>query len=910
MTQKLYFIIALLCALAGTSSTAQATTKTYIFAGQQGNTPTQYTGYFYAEDSPSTHYASTPSQWTYGTTGSLSFTLANGITLTLASSTNQLLWNSTNGFGAQGQATLTVSGGSTYYIYHVRIFDGSGNVIQLDANGRPVKQNGVAECDYWNMTKTFTKTYPADGIAFKKIELTYATTIPFSDAEISGIDDSYLLGNGAVEPQPTVTWHGTTLTKGTHYSLSYANNTADGTGTVTVTGKAPFLGSVSQDFYIIDPYLISDETTTISGVEDEYEYTGSEIEPVPEVECYGTTLTVGEHYTVSYDNNIAVGTATVTITGVSPYHGSISLDFVISNVTTETVWAAGSTYSFMADGNITGTIIVTGTGNVTLVIADGVTLTANRGITIPDGATVTVEGPGKLTVKGKGGTQGEKGTDIYEPGGEGGTGGIAVSGALIINGGTVVIIGGTGGTGGLGCTGKPGGPGGPGGLGGAGISGSLIVNGGKVSVTGGDGGDGGKGGKGTRGGDGGKGGQGGQGISGSLTVNGGTVEITGGNGGDGGDGGKGGLDTRGGKGGKGGQGISDSLTVNGGTVEITGGNGGTGGSGNPQGIKGGTGYALSGTVTCTAADHVIQESSNGETWNYLASGSTSTKRYVQVVETIPLTLYDDADNTSAIATAAADAIPRTVTLQGRTFYRDGTWNTLCLPFDLTLSGSQLDAVGMDVRELTSSSFDSSTGTLTLSFTEGEDTYVNSLDIIMEMSDITAIEAGKPYLIRWGTSEGHPSTNLVNPVFTDVTLKSGTTDKVTDYVTFCGTLSPESIYEVGTAKHNLYLASGNTLYYPTASDFKVNSCRAWFQLNGLTAGEPTGGVRAFRLIAGSADDSSASGICPPSPLKGEHLTSPPSGGRGACWYTLDGRRLDGQPTARGIYINNGKKVVIK
>ena len=29
-----------------------------------------------------------------------------------------------------------------------------------------------------------------------------------------------------------------------------------------------------------------------------------------------------------------------------------------------------------------------------------------------------------------------------------------------------------------------------------------------------------------------------------------------------------------------------------------------------------------------------------------------------------------------------------------------------------------------------------------------------------------------------------------------------------------------------------------------------------------------------------------------------------------WYSLDGRKLDGKPTVRGIYINNGKKVVIK
>jgi hypothetical protein len=30
----------------------------------------------------------------------------------------------------------------------------------------------------------------------------------------------------------------------------------------------------------------------------------------------------------------------------------------------------------------------------------------------------------------------------------------------------------------------------------------------------------------------------------------------------------------------------------------------------------------------------------------------------------------------------------------------------------------------------------------------------------------------------------------------------------------------------------------------------------------------------------------------------------------AWYTLDGRKLDGKPTRAGVYINNGKAVVIK
>ena len=40
-----------------------------------------------------------------------------------------------------------------------------------------------------------------------------------------------------------------------------------------------------------------------------------------------------------------------------------------------------------------------------------------------------------------------------------------------------------------------------------------------------------------------------------------------------------------------------------------------------------------------------------------------------------------------------------------------------------------------------------------------------------------------------------------------------------------------------------------------------------------------------------------------------LTLALSEGEGA-WYTLDGRKLDKQPTTKGLYINNGKKTVIK
>jgi hypothetical protein len=30
----------------------------------------------------------------------------------------------------------------------------------------------------------------------------------------------------------------------------------------------------------------------------------------------------------------------------------------------------------------------------------------------------------------------------------------------------------------------------------------------------------------------------------------------------------------------------------------------------------------------------------------------------------------------------------------------------------------------------------------------------------------------------------------------------------------------------------------------------------------------------------------------------------------AWYTLDGRRLDSKPAQKGVYINNGKKIIVK
>ena len=100
---------------------------------------------------------------------------------------------------------------------------------------------------------------------------------------------------------------------------------------------------------------------------------------------------------------------------------------------------------------------------------------------------------------------------------------------------------------------------------------------------------------------------------------------------------------------------------------------------------------------------------------------------------------DDIDNTSFLEILTArttffaqngheDLAGIDFTLNDRTLYKDGTWNTLTLPFDLKISGSVLN--GATARTLTSASFESPT--LTLNFGEPVET----------------MTAGTPYIIKW------------------------------------------------------------------------------------------------------------------------------------------------------------------
>lgn len=231
----------------------------------------------------------------------------------------------------------------------------------------------------------------------------------------------------------------------------------------------------------------------------------------------------------------------------------------------------------------------------------------------------------------------------------------------------------------------------------------------------------------------------------------------------------------------------------------------------------------------------------------------------------------------------------TVQLAGRTLYKDGSWNTLCLPFSVTTASGTLSGDGVKAMTLNTETSNLTDGTLTLNFTAA-----------------TTIPAGTPFIIKWDNT----GVNIENPVFEGVTVSNATNNATIEGVlTFTGTYAPVSIGSEGD-KTKLYLGSSNKLYYPNG-EMTIGTHRAYFQLApGITAGNSAGGnehgddvedpVRAFNLNFG---DDETTGII------SVHDSGFMVNGSDA-WYTIDGRKLDGKPTQRGIYINNGKKIAIK
>ena len=197
--------------------------------------------------------------------------------------------------------------------------------------------------EYANNINVGTATIKVTGLNnYKDVkEVTFEITpvdITNYDAAIDPVSKIY---NGVFdEPTLTVRKDGSTpaLVKGTDYEVSYVLNGEEveepvnaGTYTVVIKGIGNYKGTVNAEnlTYTIEQKEITADMVTVDTTEKES--TGEAIKTTVTVKDGNKALVEGTDYTVEYTNNVAPGTATVTVKGIGNYKGLVEKTFTITS---------------------------------------------------------------------------------------------------------------------------------------------------------------------------------------------------------------------------------------------------------------------------------------------------------------------------------------------------------------------------------------------------------------------------------------------------------------------------------------------------------------------------------------------------------------------------------------------------
>lgn len=206
-----------------------------------------------------------------------------------------------------------------------------------------------------------------------------------------------------------------------------------------------------------------------------------------------------------------------------------------------------------------------------------------------------------------------------------------------------------------------------------------------------------------------------------------------------------------------------------------------------------------------------------------------------------------------------------VTLK-RTFFHDNAWNTLCLPFDVADASAAFG--GAEIREIDLS---------------------QCTDNTIQFVPATEIKAGVPYIIKW--NENVADAQTFEKTFERVTLVAKPKPvKVNNDITFTGFYKMTAANDLGGTSVAA-IGAGSKLF--TVGEGKMKGFRAAFVLSSNAQ------ASKYKVVI----DGTATGI--------EDLVIDSAKANGRV-YNLNGQyvgnNLNGlQP---GLYIQNGKKIVVK
>ena len=237
-----------------------------------------------------------------------------------------------------GVCTLTVTPASGYYIDFItaeKTVDGglaqsrgespTINFLEVTPTDEDADPSGVT---------TWTFAMPSGDEYDVEVVANFKQCVNISNAVVTLAETEFIYNGEEQTPEITSVVVGDEILEASDYTAVYTNNLNAGTATITLTGQRTYTGTAVKTFTIARKPLTEEMAPEELGLFF-YDY-GEPVVIDEYLELYdyeigeeGVYLEYGEDYTIAYTNNINVGTATATITGVGNYVGSIDFQFDI-----------------------------------------------------------------------------------------------------------------------------------------------------------------------------------------------------------------------------------------------------------------------------------------------------------------------------------------------------------------------------------------------------------------------------------------------------------------------------------------------------------------------------------------------------------------------------------------------------
>ena len=238
-----------------------------------------------------------------------------------------------------------------------------------------------------------------------------------------------------------------------------------------------------------------------------------------------------------------------------------------------------------------------------------------------------------------------------------------------------------------------------------------------------------------------------------------------------------------------------------------------------------------------------------------SDGSSSQLYCTDIREVVPDLALNEAlsNNASLIGVFNGRNVNVTLTRKMTT----GTWNTLCLPFDV----AEFSDIVASSRLAALSSFNAATNTL-------------------EFTSVSSLEAGVPYLV-------FPEEDVESITIQGTIIDSELKPVSQSTWEFVGIYDPTTLYAGDTSV--LFLGEGNTLYYPNVTN-DLKAFRAYFRTTGQSS-------------ANICVDGISTGITTAT-LDGNEGDGP--------IYNVSGQFMGNQTRdlPKGVYLRNGNKIIVK